>query len=86
MLSGIFNGDHNPLKGNTLLKMKAIMERIKKLTDQYSLDLHAILLDSESAMPEGLFNFISPYVHLNACISFDGIFIRVNEIKRLKIL
>ena len=56
--------------------MKATQGRTE-LTDQYCLGLHAVLLDSESAMPEGLFNYVSQYIHLNASISFDGIFMRI---------
>lgn len=76
MLSRIRSSDHVTLKGSTLLKMKATQGRTE-LTDQYCLGLHAVLLDSESAMPEGLFNYVSQYIHLNASISFDGIFMRI---------
>ena len=40
------------------MKMK-VSHRRTVLTDQYSLDLQAVLLDTESAMPKGLFNGIS---------------------------
>lgn len=43
----------------------------------YSSDSHVVMLDPEWAIPKGLFICISQYIHLNAYISFDGIFLRI---------
>ena len=58
MLGRICNSDHITLKGSTIMKMK-VSHRRTVLTDQYSLDLQAVLLDTESTMPKELFKGIS---------------------------
>ena len=58
MLGRVCNSDHITLMGSTIMKMK-VSHRRTVLTDQYSLELQAVLLGTESSMPKGLFNGIS---------------------------
>ena len=58
MLGRVCNSHHITLKGSTIIKMK-VSHRRTALTDQCSLELQAVLLDTESAMPKGLFSDIS---------------------------